>query len=81
MESSTELKLKMGGNSLPLGRRVLGSRSSSKKECAQACRGERRVSGVYSKSRLHNVMASGEVRGLKTFVQGCALICGNLNSV
>lgn len=81
IESSTGLKLNRCGSSRPLGKRVLGWRSSSKKACAQASRGDSLVTGVYSKSREHKAMASGGVRGLNTFVHGCALICGNLNSV
>lgn len=65
----TGLKLKRSGSSRPLGRRVLGWRSSSKKACAQASSGERRVTGVYSSSREHRAMASGGVRGLNTWSQ------------
>lgn len=60
------VKLKREGFSLPLGSLTLGSRSSSKKECAQASRGVRRAVGVYSSRREHRAMASGGVRGLNT---------------
>ncbi|TNN50788.1 hypothetical protein EYF80_039000 [Liparis tanakae] len=60
------LKLKSMGRSLPLGSLVLGWRSSSKKACEQASRGEKREAGVYSSSREHRAMASGGVRGLNT---------------
>ncbi len=60
------VKLKSEGFSLPLGNLTLGSRSSSKKECAQASRGVRRAVGVYSSRREHRAMASGGVRGLNT---------------
>lgn len=63
------LKLKSMGRSRPLGSRVFGWRSSSKKACAQASSGERREAGVYSSSREQRAMASGGVRGLKTCVQ------------
>lgn len=64
--SPTGLKLKRRGRSLPLGRQVLGWRSSSKKACAQASSGDSRVTGVYSSRREHSEMASGGVRGLNT---------------
>lgn len=60
------LKLKSMGRSRPLGSRVLGWRSSSKKACEQASSGENREAGVYSSSREQRVMASGGVRGLNT---------------
>lgn len=60
------VKLKSDGFSLPLGSLTLGSRSSSKKVCAQASRGVRRAVGVYSSRREHKAMASGGVRGRKT---------------
>lgn len=60
------VKLKSEGFSLPLGSLTLGSRSSSKKECAQASRGVRRAVGVYSSRREHRAMASGGVRGRNT---------------
>lgn len=61
------LKLKSNGNSRPLGSRVFGWRSSSKKACEQASNGENREAGVYSSKREHRVMASGGVRGLNTW--------------
>ncbi|MEQ2207861.1 hypothetical protein XENOCAPTIV_019863 [Xenoophorus captivus] len=61
------VKLKSEGFSLPLGSLMLGSRSSSKKECAQASRGVRRAVGVYSSKREQRAMASGGVRGRKTW--------------
>lgn len=60
------LKLKSIGSSRPLGSRVFGWRSSSKKACEQASSGERREAGVYSSSREQRAMASGGVRGLNT---------------
>lgn len=81
LDNSWVVKLKREGLSLPLGSLTLGSRSSSKKEWAQASRGVRRAVGVYSSRREHRAMASGGVRGRNTLVQGCALIWGNLNSV
>lgn len=60
------VKLKSEGFSLPLGSLMLGSRSSSKKECAQASKGVRRAVGVYSSRREHRAMASGGVRGRNT---------------
>lgn len=65
----TGLKLKSRGSSRPLGRRVLGWRSSSKNAWAQASSGERRVTGVYSSRREHREMASGGVLGLNTWTQ------------
>lgn len=62
-----ELKLKRCGSSRPLGKRVLGWRSSSKKACAHASRGDSLVTGVYSSRREQRAMASGGVRGLKTW--------------
>lgn len=62
----TGLKLKRSGSSRPLGRRVLGWRSSSKKACAQASSGDSLVTGVYSSNREQSAMASGGVRGLNT---------------
>lgn len=61
------VKLKSEGFSLPLGSLTLGSRSSSKKECAQASKGVRRAVGVYSSRREHRAMASGGVRGRNTW--------------
>lgn len=63
----TGLKLKRSGSSRPLGRRVLGWRSSSKKACAHASRGDSLVTGVYSSSREQRAIASGGVRGLNTW--------------
>ena len=60
------VKLNNGGSSRPLGRRVEGSRSSSKKLCAQACSGVIRLDGVYSSSVLTRSIASGGVRGRNT---------------
>lgn len=68
-DSPVMVKLKSGGSSRPLGRRVPGWRSSSKKPWAQAWSGDSRVTGVYSKSREHRAIASGGVLGLNT--------CGN----
>lgn len=64
------VKLKSDGFSLPLGSLTLGSRSSSKKECAQASSGVRRAVGVYSSRREHKAMASGGVRGRNTCAGG-----------
>lgn len=61
------VKLNSEGFSLPLGSLTLGSRSSSKKECAQASKGVRRAVGVYSSRREHRAMASGGVRGRNTW--------------
>lgn len=61
------VKLKSDGFSLPLGSLMLGSRSSSKNECAQASKGVRRAVGVYSSRREHRAMASGGVRGRNTW--------------
>lgn len=66
LDNSWVVKLKREGFSLPLGSLTLGSRSSSKKECAQASRGVRRAVGVYSRRREHRAMASGGVRGRNT---------------
>lgn len=63
------VKLKSAGLSRPFGNLTFGSRSSSKKECAQASRGVRRAVGVYSNRRLHSAIASGGVRGRKTWKQ------------
>ena len=60
------MKLKSGGSSRPLGSFVLGSRSSSKKQCAQDSTGMSLVDGVYSSNLLHKFIASGGVLGLKT---------------
>lgn len=60
------MKLKSGGNSRPFGSFVLGSRSSSKKQCAQDSTGMSLVDGVYSNNLLHKLIASGGVLGLKT---------------
>lgn len=62
------VKLKSDGFSLPLGSLMLGSRSSSKNECAQASKGVRRAVGVYSSRREHRAMASGGVRGRNTWI-------------
>lgn len=70
IDSSVVLKLKSGGRSRPLGSRVFGWRSSSKKAWAQASSGERRDAGVYSSRREQRAMASGGVRGLNTLVHG-----------
>ena len=59
-------KLKSIGNSLPFGSRELGSRSSSKKACAQASNGEILADGIYSNRRLTTCIASGGVRGRNT---------------
>ena len=61
------VKLNKGGNSLPLGIRTPGCRSSLKKACAQASMGEMREEGVYSNSRLTSSMASGGVRERNTY--------------
>lgn len=61
------VKLKREGFSLPLGSLTLGSRSSSKKEWAQASRGVSRAVGVYSSRREQRAMASGGVRGRNTW--------------
>lgn len=66
LDSSWVVKLKSAGLSRPFGNLTFGSRSSSKKECAQASRGVRRAVGVYSSRRLHSAIASGGVRGRKT---------------
>lgn len=60
------VKLNKGGSSLPLGRRVLGSRNSLKNGCAQASSGPIRDDGVYSSSLATNSIASGGVLALNT---------------
>lgn len=60
------MKLKSGGRSRPFGSFVLGSRSSSKKQCAQDSTGISLVDGVYSSNLLHRLIASGGVLGLNT---------------
>lgn len=60
------VKLKSGGRSRPFGSFVLGSRSSSKKQCAQDSTGISLVDGVYSSNLLHRLIASGGVLGLNT---------------
>ena len=60
------MKLKSGGRSRPFGSFVLGSRSSSKKQCAQDSTGISLVDGVYSSNLLHKLIASGGVLGLNT---------------
>ena len=67
------MKLKSGGRSRPFGSFVLGSRSSSKKQCAQDSTGISLVDGVYSSNLLHRLIASGGVLGLNTCNQKCAL--------
>ena len=62
------VKLNKGGSSRLLGSRELGSRSSSKKVCAQASMGDILREGVYSSRRLTTSMASGGVRGRNTCV-------------
>jgi len=74
MRSSCSVKLKSGGNSLPLGSRVEASLSSSKKLWAQASKGVMRELGVYSSNLPTSSIASGGVRGRKTLVHGCAVI-------
>ena len=59
-------KLKRMGNSLPLGKRELGSRSSSKNACAQASSGEILADGIYSNNLLTTCIASGGVLGRNT---------------
>lgn len=66
LDSSWVVKLNKDGFSRPLGSLTLGSRSSSKKEWAQASSGVSRAVGVYSNSLEHNAMASGGVRGRNT---------------
>lgn len=63
------MKLNKGGNSLPLGSLLFGSRNSSKKGCAHASKGVIRALGVYSSSLLARAMASGGVLGLNTFLK------------
>ena len=60
-------KLKSEGNSMPLGMRDPGCRSSLKNGWAHASMGLMREEGVYSKSRLTRSIASGGVRGLNTY--------------
>lgn len=52
---------------MPLGRRVLGSRSSWKKAWAQAWSGLIRDDGVYSSRLATSSIASGGVRALNTY--------------
>jgi hypothetical protein len=61
------VKLNRGGRSRPFGKRVLGSRSSSKNEWAQAFNGDNREEGVYSSSFDTNSIASGGVLARKTW--------------
>lgn len=61
------VKLKSAGVSRPFGSLTFGSRNSSKNECAQASSGVNRAVGVYSSRRLHSAIASGGVRGRKTW--------------
>lgn len=61
------VKLKRAGVSRPFGSLTFGSRNSSKNECAQASSGVNRAVGVYSSRRLHRAIASGGVRGRKTW--------------
>ena len=61
------VKLKSAGVSRPFGSLTFGSRNSSKNECAQASSGVSRAVGVYSSRRLHSAIASGGVRGRKTY--------------
>ena len=61
------VKLKSAGVSRPFGSLTFGSRNSSKNECAQASSGVSRAVGVYSSRRLQSAIASGGVRGRKTY--------------
>lgn len=54
------------GKLRPLGKRVNGSRSSSKNECAHACMGDILEDGVYSNRRETKSIASGGVLVLNT---------------
>ena len=56
------LKLKRGGRGRPLGRRVLGSRSSSKKGCTHASSAVQRSAGEYCSRRDTRSTASGGIR-------------------
>ena len=76
------VQLNKGGNSLPFGRRVLGSRNSSKKPWAHASRGVTRAPGVYSRRRETSVMASTGVRGRKTYRQSeCSNDCRSRQTI
>jgi len=61
----------MGGRGFPLGRRVVGCRSSSKYGWTQASSGARRRVGVYSNSCPTRSIASDDVRGLNTYKGKC----------
>jgi hypothetical protein len=60
------VKLNNGGNSLPFGNLVAGSRNSSKKQWAHASRGEILADGIYSNNLLTSWIASCGVLGLNT---------------
>lgn len=64
------VKLNSCGNSRPLGKTLLPSRSSLKKGWAQACNGVIRAPGVYSSKRETNAIASGGVRTRNTYEKG-----------
>lgn len=68
--SPFDVKLKRGGRGLWFGNLVCGSRNSLKKLCAQASNGDILAEGVYSKSLLQSVMASGGVFGRNTCRHG-----------
>ena len=73
-DSSSRVKLNKGGKSLPLGILAPSCLSSSKKGWIMAVTALRRAPGVYSRSFETRSMASGAVRGLKTFENGWGLI-------
>lgn len=64
--SPCSVKLNSGGNSLPSGKRVFGSRNSLKNGCAQACSGLIREDGVYSSNLATSSIASGGVLARNT---------------
>ena len=79
--SSASVKSKSGGSGRPLGNRVPGSLSSSKYACAHASNPVNLASGEYTNRCEMRSSASGLRRLWNTLLHGCALICGNLNSV
>ena len=66
IRNSCSVKLNRGGKWRPFGSNVFWRRSSSKNECAHACRGVIRSDGVYSRRRATRSIASGGVRALNT---------------
>lgn len=79
-EISSLEKSKSSGKGFPLGSFVFGYLSSSKNGCRRISRGLSLLSGLYTRILEIMSIASGGVLALKTLFQGCAFICGNLNS-